>query len=523
MLYHFDGYDKDDVNEQNKVNPQKLVTNFTNNIKNPSSLYAINGYIHLGENSASGILTGTSGLYGWANNHELGHMLDNSVLVEAECTNNLYSIHGARYWYQKQWNQAQVTGKTYDFSTAYHPNLLAAQNQIDKNLTSLITTGVSTGTLEGNIWEKVTSLYNSMNYFNEYDYSDYNFDSSPYTKEINGWLKEYGTYGAGLRLIRLNPGEFIPYKIKGGTVNAFAVAMSQATGFNLAKYFKSLGANITVAALEACEDYPDVPVKLQYYSLDADKMTVTGVSTFNDQTKATFKLNKTDAGYQLTLSCEEEEDTNAAFIYEIYKNDTLIGFARATDNKGTRLNEVTYVDTTSSTDETKAPNYTVIAYDAQLNPSLPSTPERTVYLSDIEWMSQSTSYGTIRRDQSHDGIALTLLSSDGTPVTYTKGVGMHAAGEITVNLRNKGYNRFDVTVGVLQKYATARYSSTVKYLFYLDDVLVYQTGIMRYNTPKQDISLNVTGKSKLKIVVSDGGNGNLGDWGVLANAKLSSR
>ena len=43
---------------------------------------------------------------------------------------------------------------------------------------------------------------------------------------------------------------------------------------------------------------------------------------------------------------------------------------------------------------------------------------------------------------------------------------------------------------------------------------------MNYATPKKDISINVANKSKLKIVISDAGNGIAGDWGVLADATV---
>lgn len=143
------------------------------------------------------------------------------------------------------------------------------------------------------------------------------------------------------------------------------------------------------------------------------------------------------------------------------------------------------------------------------------------YLSDIEWESQKTSYGTIKRDMAHDGVnKLTLRSEYGSNITYEKGVGIHSIGEITVDLKGKGYSNFETSVGVLQGNSDAKTQSSLQYEFYLDDVLVKRTEVMNYNTPKQDISLNVANKSKLKIVVNDGGNGITGDWGVLADARF---
>ncbi|WP_291631065.1 NPCBM/NEW2 domain-containing protein [Clostridium sp.] len=144
------------------------------------------------------------------------------------------------------------------------------------------------------------------------------------------------------------------------------------------------------------------------------------------------------------------------------------------------------------------------------------------YLSEIDWTSQKASYGTIRRDISHDGVnKLALRDANGSTINYTKGVGAHSISEITVDLTDKDYDKFETSVGVLQKANTTNNNASVKFEFYLDDVLVTSTDIMNYATPKKDISINVANKSKLKIVISDAGNGIAGDWGVLADAKFT--
>ncbi|RDY27001.1 exo-alpha-sialidase [Romboutsia weinsteinii] len=144
------------------------------------------------------------------------------------------------------------------------------------------------------------------------------------------------------------------------------------------------------------------------------------------------------------------------------------------------------------------------------------------YLSDISWEKATTSYGTVRRDVAHDGVnKLILRNNDDNKITYDKGVGIHANGEIVVDLKDKGYKKFETYVGILQNdTSSAKNSSSVKYEFYLDDKLVASTGVMNFNTPKEDISFNITNESKLKIVVNDSGNGNSGDWGVLGDAKF---
>lgn len=144
------------------------------------------------------------------------------------------------------------------------------------------------------------------------------------------------------------------------------------------------------------------------------------------------------------------------------------------------------------------------------------------YLSDIKWENQRTSYGTIRRDIAHDGVTkLKLREKDNSVVIYDKGVGIHSIGEITVDLIGKGYNKFEASVGVLQGTDLAKSKSSLQYEFYLNGILVKRTPVIKYDTPKEYISIDLPNwANKLKIIVNDGGNGIAGDWGVLADAKF---
>ena len=141
------------------------------------------------------------------------------------------------------------------------------------------------------------------------------------------------------------------------------------------------------------------------------------------------------------------------------------------------------------------------------------------YLSDISWEKATTQHKKVRRDIAHDGKSELSLKCD--TITYFKGVGIHADGEIIVDLRGKGYKRFETSVGVLDNIGSGgRSDSSIQYLFYLDGRLVANTGVMNFYTPLQNISFDIGNASKLKIVVSDANNGNSGDWGVLGDAKF---
>jgi len=101
--------------------------------------------------------------------------------------------------------------------------------------------------------------------------------------------------------------------------------------------------------------------------------------------------------------------------------------------------------------------------------------------------------------------------------TYTKGLGVHANSEIRYNLTGLGYTSFSTDFGVDDEEGGA---GSVVFRIYLDGVLVFDSGVKRGNQSAGSITVNVTGKSELKLVVTDGGDGLSSDHADWANAKL---
>lgn len=87
FFWAFDGFDKAEESGSNAVSRMRVHTAFTDNVTYPSNMYATGRYFHMPENSAAGFLSGSS-MYGWGMSHEYGHVLDNTVLVVNEETNN---------------------------------------------------------------------------------------------------------------------------------------------------------------------------------------------------------------------------------------------------------------------------------------------------------------------------------------------------------------------------------------------------------------------------------------------------
>lgn len=142
-----------------------------------------------------------------------------------------------------------------------------------------------------------------------------------------------------------------------------------------------------------------------------------------------------------------------------------------------------------------------------------------VYLSDLNWTAVSNGYGPVEKDRSNgeagagDGRTLTLNG-----VTYTKGLGVHAASDITYSL-NGQYSRFISAIGIDDEIPNGG-CGQVSFEVYLDNVLSYSSGNMNPAMPTKSIDLDVSGKQKLRIVVTDGGDGLACDHADWAGARL---
>jgi beta-galactosidase len=144
-----------------------------------------------------------------------------------------------------------------------------------------------------------------------------------------------------------------------------------------------------------------------------------------------------------------------------------------------------------------------------------------VYLSDIDWLSATVGWSTIKKDKSIDGNTITLAAASGT-AAYSKGIGTHANSTIIYNLEGKGYKTFESYVGVDQE-ISGNYTDGIIFQVYLDGVKTFDSGLMKKNTAQKFISVDVAVSKELKLVVTDGGKGNNsedhGDW---ANAGFAT-
>ncbi|UJF36053.1 glycoside hydrolase family 2 TIM barrel-domain containing protein [Paenibacillus hexagrammi] len=142
------------------------------------------------------------------------------------------------------------------------------------------------------------------------------------------------------------------------------------------------------------------------------------------------------------------------------------------------------------------------------------------YLSDMDWVSATTGWSTVKKDTSIDGNPIRLRGDSGT-VTYAKGIGTHADSEIIYDLTGKNYERFKAMVGVDQEVSnTGSDRNTVVFQVFLDGEKAFDSGLMRATTVAKPVDLDVTGKNELKLVVSQYDNVNYEDHGDWADAML---
>lgn len=144
-------------------------------------------------------------------------------------------------------------------------------------------------------------------------------------------------------------------------------------------------------------------------------------------------------------------------------------------------------------------------------------PPTTAYLSDLGWTSMTNGWGPVERDLSNgeqaqgDGHTITLNG-----VTFAKGLGTHAASDVRYTIG--GCTRFQASLGVDDEVGP---NGSVDFQVYLDGVKAYDSGLMLGNSLTAPLDLVVTGKSQLRLVVTNGGDGINYDHADWADARLT--
>ena len=143
--------------------------------------------------------------------------------------------------------------------------------------------------------------------------------------------------------------------------------------------------------------------------------------------------------------------------------------------------------------------------------------DKETQLSDLNWKSATIGSGSVRKDRAVSNNAIRLLNEDNSVETFAKGIGTHSYSEIVYN--SEGYDIFDTWVGVDQ-YVSDKTTPSVVFKVFVDGKLKAQTDVMRVDTPKQRLVVDVRDSSEVKLVVDVADNGNNWDHADWANARF---
>ncbi|HEY0844755.1 MAG TPA: PQQ-dependent sugar dehydrogenase [Noviherbaspirillum sp.] len=103
-------------------------------------------------------------------------------------------------------------------------------------------------------------------------------------------------------------------------------------------------------------------------------------------------------------------------------------------------------------------------------------------------------------------------------IGYAKGLGVHAPSEIRYQLGGACTGHFIADVGIDD---VASDQGSVIFQVYLDDAKVFDSALMRGDDLRKAIHAGVTGKQQLRLVVTDGGDGNAADLANWAGARVT--
>ena len=140
------------------------------------------------------------------------------------------------------------------------------------------------------------------------------------------------------------------------------------------------------------------------------------------------------------------------------------------------------------------------------------------YLTEYDWKSTNNSYTAPRKNVCISGKALRLTNQKGQEVSYEKGIGAHSTSTIVYDLSDKNYAYFTSYVGVdRQMYGTV---GSVSFEVWVDGEKKFDSKLMNSKDSQKYVEVDINGAKELKLVVTDGGNGNGSDHGVWGDAKL---
>ncbi|MCW2903217.1 MAG: alpha-galactosidase [Streptosporangiaceae bacterium] len=145
-------------------------------------------------------------------------------------------------------------------------------------------------------------------------------------------------------------------------------------------------------------------------------------------------------------------------------------------------------------------------------------PSGRSYLSDVAWLRTSNAWGPVEKDTSNGEQA----AGDGAPITingavYKKGLGVHATGSVEYYTAGS-CTSVSADVGVDDE---KNAKGSVTFEIWADGTKAADSGRLTTADPAQHLTAAVGGAQFVRLVVTDGGDGNDSDHADWANATIT--
>jgi alpha-galactosidase len=145
-------------------------------------------------------------------------------------------------------------------------------------------------------------------------------------------------------------------------------------------------------------------------------------------------------------------------------------------------------------------------------------PSGTTQLSDVPWLHAANGYGPVEKDTSNgeskagDGHTITIQGQ-----TWSKGLGTNAPSTIEYYTAKK-CSTVHSFVGVDDE-KTA--NGSVTFEIWADGTKVADSGLLTVADPAKELTADVSGATLVRLIVTDGGNGNNSDHGDWASPTIT--
>ncbi|REK90754.1 alpha-galactosidase [Streptomyces inhibens] len=167
--------------------------------------------------------------------------------------------------------------------------------------------------------------------------------------------------------------------------------------------------------------------------------------------------------------------------------------------------------TTASTQPSSRPSSSAKP-SPSARPDTEGNPSHTTALGARPWTSSKSGWGPVRLNRSIDGRPLTIQGAG-----YPEGLGAHADSEITYNLGGT-CSALSVDVGIDDEVGA---NGSVVFQIYRDGTKVADSGLMTVDQSAKHLTADLTGGTELRLVVTDGGNGNNSDHADWAGPRIT--